>query len=57
VADWVGAALVLAPVAALLGVVTFLIWREQGWRGPAILWGVQIAFWVPIWLGLWIIHG
>lgn len=56
-AEVVGVALIVLPIAVLFVAVTVLMWREYGREGPAFFWGIQATLWVPVWLGLWVLHG
>jgi hypothetical protein len=48
---WIGAALVVTPVLAILGFANRVLYRQEGWRGPAWFWGVALAIIVPILVG------
>jgi hypothetical protein len=48
---WTGAALVVTPLLALLGFANLVLYRQEGWRGPAWFWGILGAILGPILVG------
>jgi hypothetical protein len=53
---WIGAALVVTPVLAILGLANRVLYRQEGWRGPAWFWIILLAIIVPILIGAILIN-